>query len=343
MLPRRNDPAGVAPTAGPPRVPSASMTNASPDPRPANRLAGDEPVPAPARAQPGRLVPWGPDAFARARQLDRPIFLSIGYSACHWCHVMEHESFEDVATADAAQRAFRRIKVDREERPDLDQIYMTAVQLMTGSGGWPMSVFLTPDRQAVLRRHLLSARGPPRPAVVPPRARKAWRGLADAARRSSRRRARRARRRARRSCSAWRRAPTARRDRAARAAGARSSLQRRSTRTYGGFGGAPKFPHPMDFASCSCGLEALRRRPAPCTHGHAHARRDGRRRHRTISSAAASIATAPTRRWLVPHFEKMLYDNALLAPGLRRSLPGNRRSASTARSSRRRSLTCSAR
>src|SRR5881227_2173620 len=89
--------------------------------------------------------PWGEEALRRARELDRPIFLSIGYSACHWCHVMEHESFEDPDTAKIMNEHFINIKVDREERPDLDQIYMTAVQAMTGHGGWPMSVFLTPD------------------------------------------------------------------------------------------------------------------------------------------------------------------------------------------------------
>ncbi len=89
--------------------------------------------------------PWGAEALDRAKQLDRPIFLSIGYSACHWCHVMEHESFENEAIAKILNDNFVSIKVDREERPDLDQVYMTAVQRMTGQGGWPMTVFLTPD------------------------------------------------------------------------------------------------------------------------------------------------------------------------------------------------------
>ncbi len=89
--------------------------------------------------------PWGPEALDRAVREDNPIFLSIGYSACHWCHVMERESFENPALAELLNANFVAIKVDREERPDLDQIYMNAVQLMTGRGGWPMSVFLTPD------------------------------------------------------------------------------------------------------------------------------------------------------------------------------------------------------
>ncbi len=89
--------------------------------------------------------PWGPDALQRARAEDKPIFLSIGYAACHWCHVMEHESFEDAETAARLNESFVAIKVDREERPDLDSIYMNAVVALTGQGGWPMSMFLTPD------------------------------------------------------------------------------------------------------------------------------------------------------------------------------------------------------
>ena len=89
--------------------------------------------------------PWGPEALQRSLEEDKPIFLSIGYAACHWCHVMEKESFEDPIIAGLLNENFICIKVDREERPDLDHIYMTAVQLLTGSGGWPMSVFLTPE------------------------------------------------------------------------------------------------------------------------------------------------------------------------------------------------------
>src|SRR5436309_2016936 len=89
--------------------------------------------------------PWGPEAFERARRENRPIFLSIGYSTCHWCHVMERESFENEEIAKVLNERFVCIKVDREERPDIDQIYMTAVTRLTGSGGWPLTVFLTPD------------------------------------------------------------------------------------------------------------------------------------------------------------------------------------------------------
>ena len=90
-------------------------------------------------------LPWGDDALAKAKAEDKPILLSIGYAACHWCHVMEHESFEDEATAQLMNEHFVNIKVDREERPDVDHIYMNAVQMLTGRGGWPMTVFLTPE------------------------------------------------------------------------------------------------------------------------------------------------------------------------------------------------------
>ncbi len=89
--------------------------------------------------------PWGEEALEKARLEHKPIFLSVGYAACHWCHVMEHESFEDLGTADLMNEHFVNIKVDREERPDIDSIYMQAVVAMTRQGGWPMSVFLTPD------------------------------------------------------------------------------------------------------------------------------------------------------------------------------------------------------
>jgi uncharacterized protein YyaL (SSP411 family) len=91
--------------------------------------------------------PWGEEAFAVAAAEDKPIFLSVGYSACHWCHVMAHESFEDPVVAARLNDRFVSVKVDREERPDVDAVYMEAVQAITGSGGWPMSVFLTPDRR----------------------------------------------------------------------------------------------------------------------------------------------------------------------------------------------------
>lgn len=94
---------------------------------------------------PVNWYPWGEEALQKAKEENKPILVSIGYSACHWCHVMERESFEDAGTAEVMNEHFINIKIDREERPDLDHIYMDAVQAMTGSGGWPLNVFLTPD------------------------------------------------------------------------------------------------------------------------------------------------------------------------------------------------------
>ena len=91
--------------------------------------------------------PWGEEAFEKARREDKPVFLSIGYSTCHWCHVMAHESFENEAIAGVLNQYFVAVKVDREERPDIDSVYMAVCQAMTGSGGWPMSIFMTPDQK----------------------------------------------------------------------------------------------------------------------------------------------------------------------------------------------------
>src|SRR5213593_850601 len=112
----------------------------------ANRLAAEtSPYLLQHKDNPVDWFPWGDEALERARAEDRPILLSIGYAACHWCHVMEHESFEDEETARVMNELFVNVKVDREERPDLDSVYMDAVVALTGSGGWPMTVFLTPD------------------------------------------------------------------------------------------------------------------------------------------------------------------------------------------------------
>src|SRR5436189_6432526 len=111
-----------------------------------NALAGESsPYLRQHASNPVDWLPWGPDALARARELDRPLLVSIGYSACHWCHVMERESFEDAGTAAFMNAHFVCVKVDREERPDVDAIYTDAVQAMTGHGGWPLNAFLTPD------------------------------------------------------------------------------------------------------------------------------------------------------------------------------------------------------
>lgn len=111
-----------------------------------NRLAGEKsPYLQQHATNPVDWYPWGSDAFEKARADNKPIFLSIGYSTCHWCHVMAHESFENNDIAELLNAGFVSVKVDREERPDIDQIYMTAVQAMQHAGGWPLTVFLTPD------------------------------------------------------------------------------------------------------------------------------------------------------------------------------------------------------
>ncbi len=129
-------------------------------------------------ANPVDWLPWGDEALSRARQLNRPLLVSIGYSACHWCHVMERECFEDSEIAALMNESFVCIKVDREERPDVDALYMGAVQAMTGQGGWPLNVFLTPRPAAVLRRHLLSAAAAPGARFVAAGADRYRRGLA---------------------------------------------------------------------------------------------------------------------------------------------------------------------
>src|SRR5512137_1137109 len=116
--------------------------------RPENRLAREKsPYLLQHAHNPVDWYPWGDEAFARARAGDRPILLSIGYSTCHWCHVMERESFEDEETARLMNETFVSIKVDREERPDIDHVYMTVCQMMTGGGGWPLNIIMTPDKK----------------------------------------------------------------------------------------------------------------------------------------------------------------------------------------------------
>jgi len=258
--------------------------------------------------------PWGEEAFARARSEDRPIFLSIGYSTCHWCHVMEHESFETQPVADALNRDFVSIKVDREERPDVDDIYMRAVQMMTGSGGWPLSLFLTPDGRPFYGGTYFpptSRWGRPGFVTILEAIANAWKT-----------------RRAELESSAGEmlahlghdeEGPTdspaspriGPRDAPQILAAAMRQIARQYDPAEGGFGGAPKFPPSMR-------LELLIR----------DFRRTGRAEtremvERTLVKMAAGgmydqvgggfHRYSVDAHWLVPHFEKMLYDNAMLA------------------------------
>jgi uncharacterized protein YyaL (SSP411 family) len=277
---------------------------------PANRLAGEtSPYLLQHAHNPVEWFPWGPEALAKAKAEDRPIFLSIGYSACHWCHVMERESFENPDIAAVMNERFVNIKVDREERPDLDNLYMAAVQALTGHGGWPMSVFLTPDLEPFYGGTYYpptDSRGMPgfpRVLLSVERAWKERRGeiLTAAAEMAGQLR----------SAGEIPRSDApggldfGLLDNATRA------LARAFDPTHGGFGSAPKFPHPMD-------LRVLLRQHART--GDAHALHmvtqtlDKMSRGGIYDHLGGGFARYSTdERWLAPHFEKMLYDNALLS------------------------------
>ncbi|MFI1307376.1 thioredoxin domain-containing protein [Streptomyces sioyaensis] len=253
--------------------------------------------------------PWSADAFEEARRRGVPVLLSVGYSSCHWCHVMAHESFEDPDTAALLNDHFVAVKVDREERPDVDAVYMEAVQAATGQGGWPMTVFLTPDAEPFY----FGTYFPPEPRHGMPSfgqilegVRSAWadrrdevgevagRIVADLAGRSLSA-----------SLPADRRPP-----RAEELHTALMGLTREFDAAHGGFGGAPKFPPPMV-------LEFLLRH---------HARTASAGALEMVQATCAAMARggiydqlgggfaryAVDATWTVPHFEKMLYDNALL-------------------------------
>src|SRR5690348_11600042 len=209
--------------------------------RPTNRLAGEtSPYLLQHAHNPVDWFPWGPEAIARARAEDKPIFLSVGYSACHWCHVMEHESFENQDIAALMNEHFVNVKVDREERPDLDQIYMTAVQAITGQGGWPMSVFLTPDLEPFYGGTYFpptDSRGMPGFPRVLSSVQRAWverRGEIEAS----------AGEMAERLRATGSVPPGEGELDVSILDGAARALMRSFDPRHGGFGGAPKFPHP---------------------------------------------------------------------------------------------------
>jgi uncharacterized protein YyaL (SSP411 family) len=262
---------------------------------------------------------WGEEALSQAVDGDRPILLSIGYSACHWCHVMERESFEDVTVAALMNELFVNIKVDREERPDIDQIYMKAVQAMTGAGGWPLTVFLTPDGIPYYGGTYF----PPLPRHGMPSFTQLLRAAGDA----YRTRPVEVRSAGTRLIAALEQAGAATPEADTGVGDALETacqvLERQYDAAHGGFGGAPKFPQPVK-------LELLMRRHARVGEAAAlemvkHTLRrmaaGGMRDHLGGGFHRYSVDA----RWLVPHFEKMLYDNALLA---RAYLDGYRLTAS---------------
>ncbi len=273
----------------------------------ANRLSGEtSPYLLQHAHNPVDWYPWGEEALARARAEDRPILLSIGYSACHWCHVMERESFENADIARLMNDTFVNIKVDREERPDLDNIYMEAVQAMTGQGGWPMTVFLTPDGAPFYGGTYF----PPADRMGMPGFPRVLRSVADAYRHSpdeAHNFAEELRGSLGRSLMGYEEGALT----TEVAAHAYQGLADAFDPTYGGFGGAPKFPQPMNF-------EFLLRHHHRTGEPHAlemtrvtldHMAHGGIYDH--IGGGFHRYATDAI--WLVPHFEKMLYDNALLA------------------------------
>jgi uncharacterized protein YyaL (SSP411 family) len=251
--------------------------------------------------------PWGAEALARAREEDKPIFLSIGYAACHWCHVMERESFENHEIAAIMNEHFVSIKVDREERPDLDDVYMGAVQAMTGSGGWPMSVFLTPDLQPFFGG-----------TYFPPEDRHGMAGfprvleaVADAYR-TRRAEVEQQGRMLANHLKSQLAVPSGERDvRREQLDAAVGRLATTFDSAHGGFGGAPKFPAPMTLEFL---LRSWRRTGEATTLAMVTRTLDAMAEGGINDQLGGGFARYSTdARWLVPHFEKMLYDNALLA------------------------------
>jgi uncharacterized protein YyaL (SSP411 family) len=250
--------------------------------------------------------PWGEVALQKARSEDKPILLSIGYSACHWCHVMERESFEDEATAQLMNENFVNIKVDREERPDLDAIYMEAVQAMTGHGGWPMTVFLTPEGEPFYG----STYYPPQPRHGLPGFPQVLRGVAEAYREQRGEVERVAGRLVQRLQASEELAASKGALTEEILDAAYRQLRANYDQRFGGFGEAPKFPQAMAFEFL---LHYWVRTQNPIAlqmveHTLKRMARGGM--YDQIGGGFHRYAV--DGQWLVPHFEKMLYDNALL-------------------------------
>jgi uncharacterized protein YyaL (SSP411 family) len=250
--------------------------------------------------------PWGEEAFDKARRENKPILLSIGYSACHWCHVMEHESFEDEKIATLMNELFVNIKVDREERPDLDEIYMNAVQLLTGRGGWPMTVFLTPARQPFYAGTYF----PPEDRYGVPGFPKILRGVANAYREKPEE----VDKSVRQILSALERMSVAADSRRPFSAEVIANSAEQLAQAYdpiqGGIGKAPKFPNVGVYELF---LRHYRRSKEPrylemVTHTLRKMGEGGIYDHLGGGFHRYSV----DEKWLVPHFEKMLYDNAQL-------------------------------
>ncbi|HXY81166.1 MAG TPA: thioredoxin domain-containing protein [Gaiellaceae bacterium] len=245
--------------------------------------------------------PWGAEAFARARAEEKPVLLSVGYSACHWCHVMERESFEDEATARLMNELFVSVKVDREERPDVDAVYMDAVVAITGQGGWPMTVFLTPAGEPFYGGTYY----PPEPRHGLPSFRQLLVAIADAYRERRDDVAQQAAELVASLRRSAEHAPSREPLTSGLVADAVRVLRTQYDATWGGFGGAPKFP-PASVVEL-----LLRRGELEMAVGTL----DGMAAGGMVDLVGGGFHRySVDERWLVPHFEKMLYDNALLIP-----------------------------
>jgi uncharacterized protein YyaL (SSP411 family) len=250
--------------------------------------------------------PWGEEAFARARQENKPIFLSIGYSTCHWCHVMEHESFEDLAVANLMNDVFVSIKVDREERPDIDNIYMSVCQMTTGSGGWPLTILMTPDKKPFFAGTYIPKEnrfGRVGMLQFIPRIQEIWKTRQEDVRQSADQ------------------ITTALQQLTTEIAGeipdeevltiSFDHFRQRYDEWYAGFGNAPKFPtpHQMYFL-----LRYWKRSGNQAALKMVEQTLQAMRRGGIYDQLGFGFHRYSTdRMWLVPHFEKMLYDQAMLA------------------------------
>jgi uncharacterized protein len=245
--------------------------------------------------------PWGDEAFSRARAEDKPILLSIGYAACHWCHVMERESFEHEETAALMNEHFVSIKVDREERPDVDAVYMDAVVALSGHGGWPMTVFLTPAGEPFFGGTYY----PPEPRHGLPSFKQLLAAVAEAYRDQREGVAKQAASLVDALQRTARMTPSNEPLTESVLAAATRSLVAQVDPRWGGFGQAPKFPP-------ASALEFLLRRGEP---GPVETTLDGMAAGGMYDLVGGGFHRySVDDKWLVPHFEKMLYDNALLAP-----------------------------
>jgi uncharacterized protein YyaL (SSP411 family) len=247
--------------------------------------------------------PWGDEAFARARELDRPLLVSVGYSSCHWCHVMEHESFSDAGVAALMNDLFVNVKVDREERPDVDAVTMDACVTMTGQGGWPTTVFMTPAGTPFYAGTYY----PPEPRHGMPAFPQVVRAVAEAWRERRHELEEQAERLVSALGGAARLEAGDEELTPALLDAAEAGLARAYEPAFGGFGTAPKFPP-------SSAIELLLRRGGPRALAMVEGTLDGMAAGGLYDVVGGGFHRySVDARWLVPHFEKMLYDNALLA------------------------------